>query len=145
MTAAWYVLIEEDTRTTQRVDGTDLKLHRWMLAGTHRIGQDHAEAVAAAEDAALHFLPGILARHARPGERACPSCPAHSGRVMGGAGETASPRMPCTGDHGSARAFAGREGSTVEEPEGKVPQCHGGPGACGEALDLDTKGKAGQT
>ncbi|MFD3567830.1 hypothetical protein [Streptomyces sp. NPDC058667] len=68
MTADWYVLIEEDTRTTQRVDGTDLKLHRWMLTGTHRIGQDQAEATAAAEDAALHFLPGTLARHTRPGD-----------------------------------------------------------------------------
>ncbi|MFD3336160.1 hypothetical protein ACFWV1_26455 [Streptomyces sp. NPDC058700] len=68
MTADWYVLIEEDTRTTQRVDGTDLKLHRWMLTGTHRIGQDQAEVTAAAEDAALHFLPGTLARHTRPGD-----------------------------------------------------------------------------
>ncbi|WP_306324542.1 hypothetical protein [Streptomyces venezuelae] len=68
MTADWYVLIEEDTRTTQRADGTDLKLHRWMLTGTHRIGPDQAEAAAAAEDAALHYLPGILARHARPGD-----------------------------------------------------------------------------
>ncbi|WP_432126416.1 hypothetical protein [Streptomyces sp. bgisy082] len=68
MTADWYVLIEEDTRTTERADGTELKLHRWMLAGTHRIGPDHTEAVAAAEDAALHYLPGILARHARPGD-----------------------------------------------------------------------------
>ncbi|MFI8916397.1 hypothetical protein ACIGW4_32905 [Streptomyces sp. NPDC053513] len=68
MTDDWYVLIEEDTRTTQRADGTDLKLHRWMLTGTHRIGPDRAEAAAAAEDAALNHLPGILARHARPGD-----------------------------------------------------------------------------
>ncbi|WP_228992664.1 hypothetical protein [Streptomyces sp. DH8] len=68
MTADWYVLIEEDTRTTEHVDGTDLKLHRWMLTGTHRIGQNHTEAIAAAKDAALHYLPGILARHARPGD-----------------------------------------------------------------------------
>ncbi|GGV19468.1 hypothetical protein GCM10010275_71510 [Streptomyces litmocidini] len=68
MTADWYVLIEEDTRTTQRADGTDLKLHRWMLTGTHCIGPDRAEAVAAAEDAALHHIPGILARHTRPGD-----------------------------------------------------------------------------
>ncbi|MEU6934871.1 hypothetical protein AB0A05_37945 [Streptomyces sp. NPDC046374] len=68
MTADWYVLIEEDTRTTERADGTELKLHRWMLTGTHRIGPDQAEAAVAAEDAALHYLPGILARHARPGD-----------------------------------------------------------------------------
>ncbi|MFI8522434.1 hypothetical protein ACIGEZ_32225 [Streptomyces sp. NPDC085481] len=69
MTADWYVLIEEDARTTERADGVELKLHRWMLAGTHRIGQDEAEAAAAAEDAALHYVPGVLARHARPGDQ----------------------------------------------------------------------------
>ncbi|MFJ4343372.1 hypothetical protein [Streptomyces sp. NPDC088915] len=68
MTADWYVLIEEDTRATQRADGTELKLHRWMLTGTHRIGPNRAEAAVAAEDAALHYLPGILARHTRPGD-----------------------------------------------------------------------------
>ncbi|MET9931994.1 MULTISPECIES: hypothetical protein [unclassified Streptomyces] len=68
MTADWYVLIEEDTRTTQRADGTELKLHRWALTGTHRIGPDRTQATAAAEDAALNYLPGILARHARPGD-----------------------------------------------------------------------------
>ncbi|MFF7780509.1 hypothetical protein ACFZCG_39655 [Streptomyces tanashiensis] len=68
MIADWYVLIEEDTRTTERADGTELKLHRWALVGMHRIGQDQAEAVAAAEDAALNHLPGILTRHARPGD-----------------------------------------------------------------------------
>ncbi|MFD8210685.1 hypothetical protein ACFV2S_30325 [Streptomyces sp. NPDC059695] len=68
MTADWYVLIEEDTRTTERADGTDLKLHRWMLTGTHLIGPDQAEAAAAAEDAALHHVPGLIARHARPGD-----------------------------------------------------------------------------
>ncbi|MYV69899.1 hypothetical protein GT043_28930 [Streptomyces sp. SID2131] len=69
MTADWYVLIEEDTRTTQRADGTELKLHRWALTGIHRIGPNRTEATAAAEDAALNYLPGILARHARPGDQ----------------------------------------------------------------------------
>ncbi|MFI9152645.1 hypothetical protein [Streptomyces sp. NPDC053367] len=68
MTAEWYVLVEEDTRTTERPDGVELKLHRWMLVGTYHIGQDEAEAVAAAEDAALNYMPGVLARHARPGD-----------------------------------------------------------------------------
>ncbi|MEU6594368.1 hypothetical protein ABZ923_35080 [Streptomyces sp. NPDC046881] len=68
MTAEWYVLIEEDTRTTESPDGVELKLHRWMLVGTHHIGQDEAEAVAAAEDAAMNYMPGVLARHARPGD-----------------------------------------------------------------------------
>ncbi|MFI5979206.1 hypothetical protein [Streptomyces sp. NPDC051452] len=68
MTAEWYVLIEEDTRTTKRPDGVELRLHRWMLVGTYHIGQDEAEAVAAAEDAALNYIPGVLARHALPGD-----------------------------------------------------------------------------
>ncbi|MEU5257027.1 hypothetical protein [Streptomyces longwoodensis] len=68
MTAEWYVLIEEDTRSTERADGVELRLHRWMLVSTHHIGRDEAEAVAAAEDAALNYLPGLLARHARPGD-----------------------------------------------------------------------------
>ncbi|MEU7429028.1 hypothetical protein [Streptomyces sp. NPDC040750] len=68
MTAEWYVLIEEDTRTTERPDGVELRLHRWMLVGTYHIGQDETEAVAAAEDAALNYIPGVLARHARPGD-----------------------------------------------------------------------------
>ncbi|MFJ4813348.1 hypothetical protein [Streptomyces longwoodensis] len=68
MTTEWYVLIEEDTRSTERADGVELRLHRWMLVGTHHIGQDEAEAVAAAEDAALNYMPGVLARHARPGD-----------------------------------------------------------------------------
>ncbi|AYN43065.1 hypothetical protein D9753_33970 [Streptomyces dangxiongensis] len=68
MTAEWYVLVEEDTRTTERVDGTSLRLHRWMLAAAHPVDGDEARAVAAAEDAALHYLPDMLARHARPGD-----------------------------------------------------------------------------
>ncbi|MFF9607382.1 hypothetical protein ACF1GY_34705 [Streptomyces sp. NPDC014684] len=68
MTAEWYVLIEEDTRTTECLEGVELKLHRWMLVGTHHIGRDEAEAVAAAEDAALHYVPGVLARHMQPGD-----------------------------------------------------------------------------
>ncbi|WP_225823977.1 hypothetical protein [Streptomyces naphthomycinicus] len=68
MTAEWYVLIEEDTRVTERVEGVELRLHRWTLVGTHRIDGDEAQAVAAAEDAALHYTPHVLARHARPGD-----------------------------------------------------------------------------
>lgn len=68
MTAEWYVLIEEDTRVTERVDGRELRLHRWTLVGTHHIEGDEAQAAAVAEDAALHYLPQVLARHARPGD-----------------------------------------------------------------------------
>ncbi|MFF3639471.1 hypothetical protein [Streptomyces sp. NPDC002250] len=68
MTAEWYVLIEEDTRITERPEGVELRLHRWMLVGTHHIGRDEAEAAAAAEDAALHYIPGVLARHMQPGD-----------------------------------------------------------------------------
>ncbi|MFF7975712.1 hypothetical protein [Streptomyces sp. NPDC007905] len=68
MTAEWYVLIEEDTRATERVDGVELKLHRWTLVGTHHIEGEEAQALAAAEDAALHYMPQVLARHARPGD-----------------------------------------------------------------------------
>ncbi|MCX5387319.1 hypothetical protein [Streptomyces sp. NBC_00083] len=64
----WYVLIEEDTMIGENADGVHLRLHRWMLVGTHRIGQDRAEAVAMAEDAALRYIPRVLARHARPGD-----------------------------------------------------------------------------
>lgn len=69
MAAQWYVLIEEDTRVTERVEGVELRLHRWMLVATHPIDGDEAAAAAAAEDAALHYTPAVLARHARPGDQ----------------------------------------------------------------------------
>ncbi|MFJ5273837.1 hypothetical protein [Streptomyces sp. NPDC088358] len=68
MTDEWYVLIEEDTRETEHVDGGELQLHRWMLVGTHYIDGGEEQAIAAAEDAALHFIPRGLALHARPGD-----------------------------------------------------------------------------
>ncbi|SEE23054.1 hypothetical protein [Streptomyces sp. TLI_105] len=68
MTAEWYVLIEEDTRVTERADGVDLKLHRWKMVGTHLITGTEEQAAAVAQDAALHYIPAILARHARPGD-----------------------------------------------------------------------------
>ncbi|MEU5535818.1 hypothetical protein [Streptomyces sp. NPDC020362] len=68
MTAEWYVLIEEDTRVTEHVEGQQLRVHRWKLVGTHHIGGDEGQAVAAAEDAALRYVPQVLARHARPGD-----------------------------------------------------------------------------
>ncbi|WP_333774855.1 hypothetical protein [Streptomyces sp. IBSBF 3136] len=68
MTAEWYVLIEEDTRVTERTDRGELKLHRWMVVGTHHIEGGEAQALAAAEDAALHYVPDVVARHARPGD-----------------------------------------------------------------------------
>lgn len=68
MTAQWYVLIEEDTRVTRRADGVDLKLHRWALVASHRVSGTEAQARAATEDAALHYVPSVLARHARPGD-----------------------------------------------------------------------------
>ncbi|URM89722.1 hypothetical protein LUW75_06650 [Streptomyces sp. MRC013] len=64
----WYVLIEEDTRTTRRFDRGELKLHRWALVATHPISGTREQAQAAAEDAALNYLPDVLARHARSGE-----------------------------------------------------------------------------
>ncbi len=68
MTDDWYVLIEEDTRVTERADGVDLKLHHWTLVATHPISGTEERALAAAEDAALNYLPQRLARHARRGE-----------------------------------------------------------------------------
>ncbi|MGW0854257.1 hypothetical protein [Streptomyces sp. NPDC002690] len=68
MTDRWYVLIEEDTRETRRADGVELRLHRWTLVASHPVDGDEARARAVAEDAALHYVPGILARHARPGD-----------------------------------------------------------------------------
>ncbi|WP_329204796.1 hypothetical protein OG257_04090 [Streptomyces sp. NBC_00683] len=68
MTDQWYVLIEEDTRVTRRADGIDLKLHRWSLVARHPISGTELQALAAAEDAALHYMPDVLARHARPGD-----------------------------------------------------------------------------
>ncbi|MFH8774179.1 hypothetical protein ACIF83_24775 [Streptomyces sp. NPDC085866] len=47
----------------------ELKLHRWTLVGTHHIEGDEARAAAVAEDAALHYVPQVLARHARPGDK----------------------------------------------------------------------------
>ncbi|MEV4429688.1 hypothetical protein ACN9M0_38840 [Streptomyces sp. R-07] len=64
----WYVLIEEDTRVTKRADGVELKLHRWTLVATHRVSGTQTQALAVAEDAALNYVPAVLARHARPGD-----------------------------------------------------------------------------
>ncbi|MFJ7587602.1 hypothetical protein ACIQZO_09475 [Streptomyces sp. NPDC097617] len=64
----WYVLIEEDTRTTRHADGAELRLHRWTLTASHPVDGTEAQALATAEDAALHYLPAVLARHARPGD-----------------------------------------------------------------------------
>ncbi|MET9463824.1 hypothetical protein ABZY44_03180 [Streptomyces sp. NPDC006544] len=68
MTEQWYVLIEEDTRVTRQADGVKLQLHRWTLVARHSISGTQAQALAAAEDAALHYVPAVLARHARPGD-----------------------------------------------------------------------------
>jgi hypothetical protein len=68
MTAEWYVLVEEDTRETRRAEGEQLRLHRWKLVASQHIGGDEAQAAAAAEELALHHLPALLARHARPGD-----------------------------------------------------------------------------
>ncbi|MGW6982238.1 hypothetical protein ACWGE1_22840 [Streptomyces sp. NPDC054932] len=67
-TDQWYVLIEEDTRTTRCADGVELKLHRWALVASHPVNGTQEQALAAAEDAALHYLPAVLARHTSPGD-----------------------------------------------------------------------------
>ncbi|PWK63670.1 hypothetical protein BCL76_11996 [Streptomyces sp. CG 926] len=67
-TDQWYVLVEEDTRTTRHADGAELRLHRWTLAAHHPVDGPREHALATAEDAALHYVPALLARHARPGE-----------------------------------------------------------------------------
>lgn len=68
MAAEWYVLIEEDTKRAERADGKSLDLYRWKLTAAHPIDGNEAQALAAAEDAALNHLPERLARHARPGD-----------------------------------------------------------------------------
>lgn len=67
-TDQWYVLVEEDTRTTRNADGVVLRLHRWTLVASHPVNGTEAQAIAVAEDAALHYLPAVLARHASPGD-----------------------------------------------------------------------------
>lgn len=64
----WYVLIEEDTRTTRSADGVVLKLHRWTLAASHLVKGTEEQALAVAEDAALHYVPPFLAGYASPGD-----------------------------------------------------------------------------
>ncbi|MEV7533444.1 MULTISPECIES: hypothetical protein [Streptomyces] len=68
MTDDWYVLIEEDTRVTARADGVELRLHHWTLVASHPVSGTEEEVRATAEDAALHYLPAVLARHARRGD-----------------------------------------------------------------------------
>ncbi|MEV5434135.1 hypothetical protein [Streptomyces sp. NPDC052701] len=68
-TASWYVLIEEDTRESRRVDGTSLKFHRWKLTGTHPIEGNETQAAAAAEDAALHYTPPLMNKRTRLGDQ----------------------------------------------------------------------------
>ncbi|MFE3560283.1 hypothetical protein ACFXKW_36340 [Streptomyces sp. NPDC059193] len=67
-TAQWYVLIEEDTRTTRSADGVVLKLHRWTLSASHPVAGPEDQALAVAEDAALTYMPSFLANYATPGE-----------------------------------------------------------------------------
>ncbi|MEU8779487.1 hypothetical protein [Streptomyces sp. NPDC048606] len=68
MTDEWYVLIEENVHEPRRVDGTELNLYRWRMAGSYFIdgGEERAQEVAV--DAARHYLPRELADHARPGD-----------------------------------------------------------------------------
>ncbi|MFD4247683.1 hypothetical protein ACFWP3_39790 [Streptomyces sp. NPDC058525] len=67
-TAQWYVLIEEDTRTTRSADGVVLKLHRWTLSASHPVAGPEDQALAVAEDAALTYMPSFLANYATPGD-----------------------------------------------------------------------------
>ncbi len=67
-TAQWYVLVEEDTRTTRNADGVVLKLHRWTLAASHPVNGPEEQALTMAEDTALNHLPSFLAAYASPGD-----------------------------------------------------------------------------
>ncbi|GLX54318.1 hypothetical protein Shyhy01_72670 [Streptomyces hygroscopicus subsp. hygroscopicus] len=69
MSAEWYVLIEEDRQGRKRVQGVEFELHDWKLAAAHRVRGDEARVAAVAEDAALHYMPMSLARHAKPGDQ----------------------------------------------------------------------------
>ncbi|MEV6532383.1 hypothetical protein AB0M86_22775 [Streptomyces sp. NPDC051639] len=135
MTDEWYVLIEEDSRETERVDGGELQLHRWMLVGTHYVDGGEEQATAAAEDAALHFIPRGLALHARPGDE--PS--RHAFLTQEGAWvvliRLRDPRVPYTSDHSPAHAFPGGEGSPAENPQGEAPQRRADSPALPEAMD----------
>ncbi|MGP3691745.1 hypothetical protein ACTVZO_45125 [Streptomyces sp. IBSNAI002] len=64
----WYVLIEEDTRTTRHAEGVVFKLHRWTLTASHPVTGPVEQALAAAEDAALNHMPSFLASYATPGD-----------------------------------------------------------------------------
>ncbi|MEU9233598.1 hypothetical protein [Streptomyces subrutilus] len=67
-TATWYVLVEEDTRTTRNAEGVVLKLHRWTLTASHPVTGPEEEALTLAEHTALHHMPSFLAAYANPGD-----------------------------------------------------------------------------
>ncbi|MFF4324811.1 hypothetical protein [Streptomyces sp. NPDC001568] len=68
MTDEWYVLIEENVHEPRRVEGTELEMFRWRVAGSYFIDGGEERAVEVAEDAARNYLPRELAEHARSGD-----------------------------------------------------------------------------
>ncbi|MEU2113843.1 hypothetical protein [Streptomyces sp. NPDC019507] len=69
MTHSWYVLLEEQTVESQRVESHVLELHQWRLTSSRHIEGDRQEAEQAAKDLAFHYIPSRMQRPSRPDDR----------------------------------------------------------------------------
>lgn len=70
MTNTWYVLLEEHTVESKRIEThTVLDLHQWRLTSSRHIEGDKQEAEQAAKDLAFHYIPAKMQRPSRPEDR----------------------------------------------------------------------------
>ncbi|MFJ2478455.1 hypothetical protein ACIOWI_36970 [Streptomyces sp. NPDC087659] len=70
MTHSWYVLMEEHTAESKRIEThTVLELHQWRLTCSRHVEGDRQEAEQMAKDLAFHYIPSRMQRPSRPEDR----------------------------------------------------------------------------
>ncbi|WP_327676627.1 hypothetical protein [Streptomyces sp. NBC_00467] len=70
MTHSWYVLLEEHTAESKRIEThTVLELHQWRLTASRHIEGERQEAEQTAKDLAYEYIPTRMQRPSRPEDR----------------------------------------------------------------------------